>query len=121
MTLIRYFLLLITALMLLQGCASTPKADPTPEELYAQGEAAFQKSRTLGIDPMGGWFQDFQQTTINIALASFRQQIPDPVARHGPGNFDHVVTAGDYPVAEFIQGCHGGFDGFAGTFSRSRR
>lgn len=30
---------------LLAGCASTPKADPTPQELYAQGEAAFKKSR----------------------------------------------------------------------------
>ena len=46
MKLTRAVLLCIPALLLfLQGCASTPKADPTPEELYAQGEVAFQKSR----------------------------------------------------------------------------
>ena len=42
----RYILLLAcTTLLMLQGCASTPKADPTPEQLYAQGETDFQKSR----------------------------------------------------------------------------
>lgn len=46
MKLLRYHLLVTaTALLLLQGCASAPKTDPTPEELYAQGETAFQKSR----------------------------------------------------------------------------
>lgn len=46
MKLIHSLLLCIPALLLLlQGCASTPKADSTPEELYAQGEVAFQKSR----------------------------------------------------------------------------
>lgn len=45
---IRYSLLLAClAILTLQGCASTkaPKADLTPEQLYSQGEAAFQKSR----------------------------------------------------------------------------
>lgn len=46
MKLTRSILLCIPALLLLlQGCASAPKADSTPEELYAQGEVAFQKSR----------------------------------------------------------------------------
>lgn len=46
MKLLRYRLLVTaTALLILQGCASAPKTDPTPEELYAQGETAFQKSR----------------------------------------------------------------------------
>lgn len=46
MKLIHSFMLCIPALLLfLQGCASTPKADQTPEELYVQGEVAFQKSR----------------------------------------------------------------------------
>ena len=43
---IRYCLLLAcTATLLLQGCASTPKADQTPEQLYLQGESDFKKSR----------------------------------------------------------------------------
>lgn len=46
MKLLRYSLLVASAAMLiLQGCASAPKADLTPEELYAQGEGSFQKSR----------------------------------------------------------------------------
>ena len=46
MKLLRYRLLVAgTALLMLQGCASAPKTDQTPEELYAQGETAFQKSR----------------------------------------------------------------------------
>ena len=46
MKLIRYGLLLAcTTLLMLQGCASTPKTDLTPQELYAQGETAFNKSR----------------------------------------------------------------------------
>lgn len=41
-----YCLILILAgSIMLAGCASTPKADPSAEQLYAQGEAAFQKSR----------------------------------------------------------------------------
>jgi outer membrane protein assembly factor BamD len=43
---LKYGLLLAAAtILMLQGCASTPKADPSPEELYKQGETAFQKSR----------------------------------------------------------------------------
>lgn len=42
----RYILLLAcSTLLMLQGCASTPKADLTPEQLYSQGENDFQKSR----------------------------------------------------------------------------
>ena len=43
---LKYALLLICAsLLLLQGCATTPKANATPEELYTQGEVLFTKSR----------------------------------------------------------------------------
>ncbi len=43
---IRYSLLAFLAiLLLLQGCASTPKGDLPPQELYSKGETAFQKSR----------------------------------------------------------------------------
>jgi len=46
MKLTRYCLiLLVTCLPLFAGCASTPKADPSAEDLYSQGEAAFNKSR----------------------------------------------------------------------------
>lgn len=46
MKLTRYCLiLLLVSLALLSGCASTPKADPTAEELYTRGETAFTKSR----------------------------------------------------------------------------
>lgn len=46
MKLIRSALLLsLFCLALMSGCASTPKGDPTAEELYAKGEAAFTKSR----------------------------------------------------------------------------
>lgn len=46
MNLTRYSLILACSVLLfLQGCATTPKADPSPEQLYAQGETAFQKSR----------------------------------------------------------------------------
>lgn len=47
MKLIRSGLLiaLYTTLMMLQGCAGTIKADMPPDELYALGETAFQKSR----------------------------------------------------------------------------
>lgn len=38
-------ILLLTSLTLLSGCASTPNTEPTAEQLYAQGEAAFTKSR----------------------------------------------------------------------------
>lgn len=41
-----YALLIITACsLLLHGCASAPKPELTAQELYAQGEAAFKKSR----------------------------------------------------------------------------
>jgi outer membrane protein assembly factor BamD len=38
-------ILLFATLTLLSGCASTPVTEPTAEQLYAQGESAFQKSR----------------------------------------------------------------------------
>lgn len=38
-------ILLLTGLTLLSGCASTPDKDSTAEQLYAQGEVAFAKSR----------------------------------------------------------------------------
>jgi outer membrane protein assembly factor BamD len=44
--LVHYGLLLgCTILLLLQGCASTPRTDITPDEQYALGETAFTKSR----------------------------------------------------------------------------
>lgn len=46
MKLTRYCLILfIFCLPLFSGCATTPKADPSAEDLYRQGEAAFNKSR----------------------------------------------------------------------------
>ena len=41
----RCLILLFATLTLLPGCASTPATEPTAEQLYAQGESAFQKSR----------------------------------------------------------------------------
>jgi len=45
MKLIRYICIFICTTLLLQGCASTPKADLPPDQMYALGETAFQKSR----------------------------------------------------------------------------
>lgn len=44
---VKQYCLVVAAclLLFLQGCASTPKADLSPEELYQLGETAFQKSR----------------------------------------------------------------------------
>ncbi len=45
MTLLRHYVLATCCLLLfLQGCATTPDKEFAPEELYAQGEVAFQKS-----------------------------------------------------------------------------
>lgn len=40
-----YGLVVLLSLSLLSGCASTPAPDKTPQQLYAEGEAAFKKSR----------------------------------------------------------------------------
>jgi len=45
MKFLRYGLVCACTFLLLQGCATTPKANSSPEELYAHGEAAFTKSR----------------------------------------------------------------------------
>ncbi len=46
MKLMRYCLFLsLMSTMLLAGCASAPKPNPTADELYTQGETAFTKSR----------------------------------------------------------------------------
>lgn len=41
---LRSLLLLFAGLLMLAGCASTPKGDFTPDELYSMGEIAFSKS-----------------------------------------------------------------------------
>lgn len=45
MKIIGYGLTLLLSLSLLSGCASTPAPDKTPQQLYAEGEEAFKKSR----------------------------------------------------------------------------
>lgn len=45
MKLMRYGFVLLLSLVLLSACASTPKSEKPPEQLYAEGEAAFNKSR----------------------------------------------------------------------------
>ncbi len=44
-SILRPLLLLFAGLLMLAGCASTPKVDFTPDELYNLGETAFSKSR----------------------------------------------------------------------------
>lgn len=45
MKLLYYGFVLLVSLTLFSACASTPKPEKTPEQLYAEGEAAFKKSR----------------------------------------------------------------------------
>jgi len=60
MKLLRHCLILLTiCLPLLAGCASTPIADPTPQELYARGETSFSKSRYQ--EAIGYWKQVKEQ------------------------------------------------------------
>lgn len=60
MKLLRHCLILLTiCLPLFAGCASTPTADPTAQDLYAQGETSFTKSRYQ--EAIGYWKQVKEQ------------------------------------------------------------
>lgn len=60
MKLLRHCLILLTiCLPLFSGCASTPTADPSAQELYARGESSFTKSRYQ--EAIGYWKQVKEQ------------------------------------------------------------